>query len=115
MDNKDQIVLCKIQRHINSILRYCESIRTLQEFQSNSILAEAVAFNLMQISELAKESLSDEVKAQLTSIPWPQLYEMRNRIVSEDSGVNSNIVWDMIQTDVMDLLTELQTVQAVTE
>ena len=97
MNNKDQIVLRKIQGHIESILRYCEGIQSLQEFQSNSMRVEATVFNLMQIGELAKESLSDEVKAQLTTIPWPQLYGMRNRIVHGYSGVNMNIVWDTIQ------------------
>ena len=49
MNNKDQIVLRKIQGHIESILRYCEGIQSLQEFQSNSMRVEATVFNLMQI------------------------------------------------------------------
>ena len=61
------------------------------------MLVEATVFNLMQIGELAKVSLSDEAKAQLTAIPWPQLYGMRNRIVHGYAGVNMNIVWDTIQ------------------
>ena len=115
LNNKDQIVLRKIQGHIESILRYCEGIQSLQEFQSNSMRVEATVFNLMQIGELAKESLSDEVKAQLTTIPWPQLYGMRNRIVHEYSGVNMNIVWDTIQMDLPELLSELQAIQAGVE
>ena len=115
MNNKDQIVLRKIQGHIESILRYCEGIQSLQEFQSNSMRVDATVFNLMQIGELAKESLSDEVKAQLTTIPWPQLYGMRNRIVHGYSGVNMNIVWDTIQMDLPELLSELQAIQAGVE
>lgn len=115
LNNKDQIVLRKIQGHIESILRYCEGIQSLQEFQSNSMRVEATVFNLMQIGELAKESLSDEVKAQLTTIPWPQLYGMRNRIVHGYSGVNMNIVWDTIQMDLPELLSELQAIQAGVE
>ena len=115
LNNKDQIVLRKIQGHIESILRYCEGIQSLQEFQSNSMRVEATVFNLMQIGELAKESLSDEVKAQLTTIPWPQLYGMRNRIVHGYSGVNMNIVWDTIQMDLPELLSALQAIQAGVE
>ena len=115
MNNKDQIVLRKIQGHIESILRYCEGIQSFQEFQSNSMRVEATVFNLMQIGELAKESLRDEVKAQLTTIPWPQLYGMRNRIVHGYSGVNMNIVWDTIQMDLPELLSELQAIQAGVE
>lgn len=72
------------------------------------MLVEATVFNLMQIGELAKVSLSDEAKAQLAAIPWPQLYGMRNRIVHGYAGVNMNIVWDTIQMDLPKLLEELQ-------
>ena len=93
MNNKDQIVLRKIQGHIESILRYCEGIQSFQEFQSNSMRVEATVFNLMQ----------------------PQLYGMRNRIVHGYSGVNMNIVWDTIQMDLPELLSELQAIQAGVE
>ena len=99
MSSKDQLVLKKIQQHIESILRYCQGVRNFQQFQSDSMLVEATVFNLMQIGEPAKVSLSDEAKAQLTAIPWPQLYGMRNRIVHGYAGVNMNIVWDTIQMD----------------
>ena len=99
LSSKDQLVLKKIQQHIESILRYCQGVRNFQQFQSDSMLVEATVFNLMQIGEPAKVSLSDEAKAQLTAIPWPQLYGMRNRIVHGYAGVNMNIVWDTIQMD----------------
>ena len=95
-----------------SILRYCQGVHNFQQFQSDSMLVEATVFNLMQIGELAKVSLSDEAKAQLTAIPWPQLYGMRNRIVHGYAGVNMNIVWDTIQMDLPKLLEELQSIQS---
>ena len=112
LSSKDQLVLKKIQQHIESILRYCQGVRNFQQFQSDSMLVEATVFNLMQIGELAKVSLSDEAKAQLTAIPWPQLYGMRNRIVHGYAGVNMNIVWDTIQMDLPKLLEELQSIQS---
>ena len=112
LSSKDQLVLKKIQQHIESILRYCQGVRNFQQFQSASMLVEATVFNLMQIGELAKVSLSDEAKAQLTAIPWPQLYGMRNRIVHGYAGVNMNIVWDTIQMDLPKLLEELQSIQS---
>lgn len=38
---------------------------------------EACVFNLMQIGELAKTSLGDDIKEQIPSIPWKQIYGMR--------------------------------------
>ena len=49
MNNKDQIVLRKIQGHIESILRYCEGIQSLQEFQSNSMRVEATVFTVIRL------------------------------------------------------------------
>ncbi|MCR1921043.1 HepT-like ribonuclease domain-containing protein [Flavonifractor plautii] len=112
MSSKDQLVLKKIKQHIESILRYCQGVHNFQQFQSDSMLVEATVFNLMQIGELAKVSLSDEAKAQLTAISWPQLYGMRNRIVHGYAGVNMNIVWDTIQMDLPKLLEELQSIQS---
>ena len=76
------------------------------------MLVEATVFNLMQIGELAKSALSDAAKAQISTIPWVQLYGMRNRIVHGYSGVKMNIVWDTVQIDLPKLKEELQAVQA---
>ena len=65
MNSKDQLVLKKIQQHIESVLRYCQGLHSFQQFQSDSMLVEATVFNLMQIGELAKASLSDEAGAAL--------------------------------------------------
>lgn len=77
------------------------------------MLVEATVFNLMQIGELAKESLSDEAKEQITTIPWNQLYGMRNRIVHGYSGINLNIVWDTISQDIPKLREELIAVKGI--
>ena len=68
---------------------------------------EATVFNLMQIGELAKESLDDETKAELKSIPWQQIYGLRNRIVHGYSGVNMQIVWDTVKDDIPALREEI--------
>lgn len=69
---------------------------------------EACVFNLMQIGELAKISLSEEFKQELKTIPWKQLYGMRNRIVHGYSGVNMRIVWDTIVEDLPALAKEIK-------
>lgn len=69
---------------------------------------EACVFNLMQIGELAKMSLSDSAKHEIINIPWNQLYGMRNRIVHGYSGVDMSIVWETIQNDLPVLKSELE-------
>lgn len=108
MDNTDRQALEKIYKHICSVIRYCEKCATLDDFQGNSMCVEACVFNLMQIGELAKGSLSDELKSKITTIPWKQLYGMRNRIVHGYSGVDMRIVWDTIRDDLPKLCAELE-------
>lgn len=107
MNEKDKRVLRKLRDHAAAILRYCRACRSLQDFEAESMRVEATVFNLMQIGELAKMSLSDEAKTQLTSIPWKQLYGMRNRIVHGYDGVNMQIVWDTVDEDIPALEREL--------
>lgn len=64
---------------------------------------EATVFNLMQIEELAKTSLSDAAKTAISNIPWKQLYGMRNRIVHGYDGVDMRIVWDTVSEDIPQL------------
>ena len=108
MDSKDKQVLNKIDNHISAVLKYCVDCTSLDDFQSDSMRVEACVFNLMQIGELTKVSLSDEVKFEITTIPWKQLYGMRNRIVHGYSGVDMRIVWDTIYEDLPALKQELE-------
>ncbi|MBR2279371.1 MAG: DUF86 domain-containing protein [Ruminococcus sp.] len=108
MENKDKIVLKKIYEHINSVTLYCDKCNSLDDFQSDTMCVEACVFNLMQIGELAKTSLSDELKNEINTIPWKQLYGMRNRIVHGYSGVDMRIVWDTINDDLPALSKEIE-------
>ena len=99
MNPHDTKTLLAINKHIHSIQEYCRGCKGLEEFINNSMLSEACVFNLMQIGELSKNELSDECKQDIKTIPWNQLYGMRNRIVHGYSGVKLQIVWDTITYD----------------
>ena len=107
MENKDKEILLKILKHIHHALNYSSSYETLASFESDEMCVEATVFNLMQIGELAKTSLSDELKNSIKSIPWKQLYGLRNRIVHGYDGVNLQIVWDTIKNDLPELEKEI--------
>lgn len=107
MDSRDIQVLQKINDHIAAVFTYCKGCETLDDFQADKMRVEACVFNLMQIGELAKKSLSDDAKAQIKTIPWNQIYGLRNRIVHGYSGVNMQIVWDTIKNDLGELKNEI--------
>ena len=76
---------------------------------------EATVFNLMQIGELAKTSLSEDIKIRFSAIPWRQVYGLRNRIVHGYDGVNMQIVWDTVSEDIPKLNGQLQRIITETE
>ncbi|WP_300821364.1 HepT-like ribonuclease domain-containing protein [uncultured Oscillibacter sp.] len=107
LDYKDISVLRKLQQHTETIQRYCAAYKSLADFEMDSMCVEATVFNLTQIGESAKTSLNAETKAQITSIPWQQLYGMRNRIVHGYAGIHMQIVWDTVAEGIPKLNVEL--------
>ncbi len=110
MENKDKEVLLKILKHAEHAIEYASKHEDCNAFQSDNMCVEATVFNLMQIGELAKSSLSDELKSSIKSIPWNQIYGLRNRIVHGYEGVNFTIVWDTIRDDLPELIKEIKSI-----
>lgn len=108
MNDKDREILLKIIAHCNKAIDYTAVYKELENFEKDSMCVEATVFNLMQIRELTKFSLSDDLKKQIFNIPWHQIYGMRNRIVHGYDGVNMQIVWDTVKEDIPTLRNELQ-------
>lgn len=108
MDSKDIKVLGKIVEHCQSILDVTQDITDADQFKENNMESKAALFDLMQIGELVQNGLSRDAIGQLTSIPWEQIYAMRNRIVHGYASVDYVIIWDTIQIDIPELLTEIK-------
>ena len=90
-------------------VEYTKQYTVLEKFEKDTMCVEATVFNLMQIGELSRYSLSDELKDKIKTIPWHQLYGMRNRIVHGYEGVNMQIVWDTVKEDIPKLCMEIKT------
>ena len=110
MVDRDRKIVEKILNHVCNVIRYNEDVKTLGDFQDDPMRVDATVFNLMQIGELAKSSLSEEAKDAIRTIPWQQLYGMRNRIVHGYSGVHLSIVWETVQEDMPRLKAELESI-----
>lgn len=108
MKSRDKIVLSAILQHTKNVIKYSEMCMTFQDFQDNGIVVDACVFNLMQIGELAKQQLSDEAKNSITTLPWRELYGLRNRIVHGYQGIKLNIVWETIKNDIPKVALEIQ-------
>ena len=106
---KNQKIILKIINYIDSILKYTNNV-DYSEFRNNSMLVEACVFNLSQIGELVNK-LDKEYIADYSEVPWFKMKGLRNRIVHDYEGVNLNLIWEIIDTDLKILKEQLSNIQ----
>jgi uncharacterized protein with HEPN domain len=109
MPHRDWRVIKKIMQRIDAVQGYCQGLR-FQDFSGNTMLTEACVFNLLQIGEICNQELSSAFKSKYNSIPWHQIYGLRNRIVHGYDHVNMIIVWETITDDLPILHKNLETI-----
>jgi uncharacterized protein with HEPN domain len=88
----------KIQRFVQEM--------DLAEFTADDMVQSAVIREFQVIGEAAR-MISDTTKDQHTSIDWPNIAGMRNRLVHEYFAIRLEVVWKTIREDVPPLITYL--------
>ncbi len=106
---RDNIVIQKMLAYTTKVLRYCNG-KSYDSFSADSVLVEACVFNLSQLGELCRLIDSDFSNAH-PEIPWKEMYGLRNRIVHDYEGVNLQLVWEIISSDLPELRTALEKLQ----
>lgn len=106
MDDKDKKNLNKILEHSKYILEETKDIKNAENFIKNNDKSKAALFDLLQIGELAN-NLSKEIMQELVSIPWNNVYNLRNRIVHGYASTDYEIIWETISNNIPFLIKEL--------
>jgi uncharacterized protein with HEPN domain len=78
---------------------------TEEQFFANQMLQDAVVRNIEIIGEAAKNLLEagPEFAARYPSIPFAQIYGMRNRVSHGYFAVSAAMIWDSVRIDVPNL------------
>jgi len=71
------------------------------------MIIDAVVRNIEIIGE-ASVRVPDEVKDRFSEIPWLKLKGIRNRIVHDYFGVDVNIIWEIIEKDLVGLKKQIE-------
>ena len=103
------LLLDDIKTSIRKIQRYIAGLDEAS-FLADEKTIDPVVRNLEIIGDAAKQ-LPTEFKAQEASIPWPQIAGLRNRIVHDYAGIDTKLVWNILQTAIPKLarqMTELE-------
>ena len=82
---------------IGKIEQYVDGL-TFETFSSDQKTIDAVARNLEIIGEAANR-LPEDFKAKYSSIEWYKVVGLRHRIIHEYFGIDLQIIWQIVHTD----------------
>jgi uncharacterized protein with HEPN domain len=103
----------RLQHILDAILEIEEYLieADFEKFIENSMMRFACIKQLEIIGE-ASNHISEETKSKFSGIEWAQIVGMRNVFVHEYFGVDVNLVWEIIKSEIPDLkerITEIVT------
>jgi len=87
-----------INECVDKIKRFTSQL-TREDFNSNEMVQDAVIRNIEIIGEAAKQ-ISDQFREQYTDIPWKEITGMRDKLIHDYMGVDTEIVWNTVRTDI---------------
>lgn len=94
--------------YLDDILQAADKIRsytaglTLQTFLNDEKTVDAVVRNLEIIGEAIK-NVPDEIRARYADVPWKKIAGLRDILIHEYFGMDRELIWDIIETKLLDL------------
>ena len=79
----------------------------IDSFRLDRRTVDAVLRNITVIGEAAR-SIPDEIRDRQTAIPWVEIADMRNVVVHEYFGVDLDILWRTVTTELPGLIEQLR-------
>jgi uncharacterized protein with HEPN domain len=79
---------------VDAILRYTAEGRGA--FLADAKTQDAVIRNIEVVGEVVK-ALSDDTRALDPAVPWRQIEGMRDKLIREYLGVDTTLVWDVVE------------------
>lgn len=100
-----------LQDILDSIIKIENFVKNLsyEKFAENEMVQDAVIRNIEIIGEAVK-NLPDETKKSYPDIPWNKIVDMRNKIIHEYFGVDTEILWKTITDDLPKLKQQVEAI-----
>ena len=92
----DLVYLTHMIECINRVFEYCEGGES--SFRQSHLIQDAVIRNLQTMAE-SGQRLSESTKAIASDVPWRSISGFRNIIVHDYLGVDLDMVWQVVSSD----------------
>lgn len=79
----------------------------IKTFIKNKQAYNATVLSLLLIGELFSK-ISVDIRQQNKDIPWDKVIGLRNRIAHDYFGLDADVLWDIVKTDLPKLKVEIQ-------
>jgi uncharacterized protein with HEPN domain len=108
----DRVYLVHMIDCIGRVLKYCEGGEA--SFMQSQLIQDAVIRNLQTMAE-SSQRLSDSTKALAPDVPWRAISGFRNIIVHDYLGLDLAMVWQVVDSELPNLLAGLNKIQAAVQ
>ena len=112
MSRTYSLYLQDIVEAADRIASYVEGV-TRSEFETDQMRIDAVIRNLQIIGEAVK-NIPDSIREKDPSILWQEIAGLRNRVTHAYFDVDVDIIWDVVQSELPILKTQIQRIIAET-
>jgi uncharacterized protein with HEPN domain len=92
----DKVYLAHMLECIERVQAYCEEGES--RFRTSRLIQDAVIRNLQTMAE-SSQRLTDATKALAPTVPWRAIAGFRNIIVHDYLGVDIDLVWHVVESD----------------
>jgi uncharacterized protein with HEPN domain len=102
-----KLYVLDILQACDDILNFTRSLKSANDLQNDRRTFLAVIHSIQVIGEAARQ-MPKAFREKHSEIPWRETVALRNVIAHEYFGLDSEIIWDVIQTQIPALAEKLR-------
>lgn len=103
MQKSDEPYIRHILDAVALIEDYVKDLNREKFLDKKNIMTQDAVIREFEIIGEAVKRLSDEIKKKNPSLPWRDIGDMRNKLAHEYFAVDLNVVWGVIENDILTL------------
>jgi uncharacterized protein with HEPN domain len=103
--------------YIDDMIAFCERVLAFTkdvgsaEFVADPMRYDATVRNIELIGEAATH-IPEAVRKAYPDLPWRMIIATRNQLIHGYAGIDEDVVWSIVQTDIPALVDQLRSMKA---